>query len=164
MPRGIAVVSCLAVLGIAACTVRETLGVSDAGRAPSSPQDAGGGVSYPDAAHCEPIQDAGFRLLASGQACERDQQCAVLEVRAPCLRAFVCPVPLNGERDLGAYRSAAAEVADAFHACTEQCWVAGCKWGPDTPVRCDPDKARCVVDEEALRRRWRDADAADAGD
>jgi hypothetical protein len=85
---------------------------------------------------CESFQTQADELLAQGQACQQDDDCAFMTIDADCLRAFLCPPALSRTADLEHVRDEAARLSSAYRACTSSCAVANCVDFPG--IMCNP--------------------------
>lgn len=77
------------------------------------------------------------QLLAAGQRCTDDSECAIEPIDAPCVAAFVCAVPINRNADLDELHEAAARASDEYRQCHNDCSVASCAKSESDPARCN---------------------------
>ena len=90
---------------------------------------------------CESFQTQAEELLAQGQVCQQDDDCAFISVDADCLLAFLCPPALSRTADLDHVRDEAARLSSAYRACTNSCAVASCVGFAG--IMCNPSTHRC---------------------
>jgi hypothetical protein len=92
--------------------------------------------------HCDNYQAEADELRTAAEACQQDEDCAVIGIDAPCLLSFLCPTPLN-RTAVDGLRPEASRLSAAYRGCINQCAVASCVYGEGAPAICNPSTHRC---------------------
>ena len=134
----------IALLG-QACTEQVSNAQSDARTGPSEETTAqeGGWRIAPDSV-CEPMKDAIERWVDTYRTCERDADCAITEIRAGCVPAFLCAMSLRVGIDRSAFDRLAEEKKEGFvPSCG--CVIANCQDTSELEAFCDAETKLCAA-------------------
>lgn len=90
----------------------------------ASAHEAGG--PRHESATCDDLQRSASVLRSEYQRCERDEDCQLVSIDAPCLYAFTCSTSVSVASDLNALRARAASLSTTYRDHCSVCAIASC--------------------------------------